>query len=284
MDCGAGAGFRGNGASTADGFYTLAHIAQAIAAAGNTIYIEAAAVVGNLERGGAELVSSFQPQQVEFGLADHALESTLEGALFADDGTLTGSVHIVDLPDPDLAYLVEGTPEFDTYIADMLWAQAYAFASRQKMMDAAQRSLLEVVGRGSVVKTVRARDLMRGPPATTEADRQRRLQALLEEALHLVAALRESVAHRLLANLDARIRPHSVLGQQPPELGLAAEAAQDAEQQPDPQGEPGKHERSTGSSAHGLLGRERLDRIAQEPLDLAWPLRFDEHIPMERAA
>ena len=60
----------------------------------------------------------------------------------------------VALEDPDLAYLVQGTPEFDTYIADMLWAQAYAFASRQKMMDAVQRSLFEVVGRGAVVKTV----------------------------------------------------------------------------------------------------------------------------------
>jgi tRNA-splicing ligase RtcB len=60
----------------------------------------------------------------------------------------------VTLEDPDLAYLVQGTPEFDTYIADMLWAQAYAFASRQKMMDAAQRSLFEVVGHGSVVRTV----------------------------------------------------------------------------------------------------------------------------------
>ena len=60
----------------------------------------------------------------------------------------------VTLEDPDLAYLVQGTPEFDAYIADMLWAQAYAFASRQKMMDAAQRSLFEVVGRGGLVKTV----------------------------------------------------------------------------------------------------------------------------------
>jgi tRNA-splicing ligase RtcB len=60
----------------------------------------------------------------------------------------------VTLEDPDLAYLVQGTPEFDTYIADMLWAQAYAYASRQKMMDAAQRSLFEVVGRGSVTKSV----------------------------------------------------------------------------------------------------------------------------------
>ena len=34
------------------------------------------------------------------------------------------------LEDPDLAYLVEGTPEFDAYIDDMLWAQRYAMASR----------------------------------------------------------------------------------------------------------------------------------------------------------
>jgi len=42
----------------------------------------------------------------------------------------------VDLEDPDLAYLVEGTTEFDSYIADMLWAQLYAFESRHAMMDA----------------------------------------------------------------------------------------------------------------------------------------------------
>ena len=30
------------------------------------------------------------------------------------------------LEDPDLAYFVEGTPEFEAYIADMLWAQDYA--------------------------------------------------------------------------------------------------------------------------------------------------------------
>ena len=32
------------------------------------------------------------------------------------------------LEDPDLAYFVEGTPEFDAYITDMLWAQDYARA------------------------------------------------------------------------------------------------------------------------------------------------------------
>jgi tRNA-splicing ligase RtcB len=42
----------------------------------------------------------------------------------------------ISLEDPDLAYLVEGTAEFDAYIADMLWAQEYARANREAMMDA----------------------------------------------------------------------------------------------------------------------------------------------------
>lgn len=40
----------------------------------------------------------------------------------------------ISLPDPDLAYLVEGTPAFNAYMTDMLWAQEYAMASRQAMM------------------------------------------------------------------------------------------------------------------------------------------------------
>jgi tRNA-splicing ligase RtcB len=39
------------------------------------------------------------------------------------------------LEDPDLAWFVEGTPEFGAYIADMLWAQDYAAANRAQMMD-----------------------------------------------------------------------------------------------------------------------------------------------------
>ena len=33
------------------------------------------------------------------------------------------------LEDPDLAYLVQGTPEFTAYIDDMRWSQAYALAT-----------------------------------------------------------------------------------------------------------------------------------------------------------
>lgn len=58
------------------------------------------------------------------------------------------------LEDPDLAYLVQGTPEFAAYVADMLWAQRYAMASRAVMSVQATRSLFEVVGRGRVTHTV----------------------------------------------------------------------------------------------------------------------------------
>jgi len=51
------------------------------------------------------------------------------------------ATYFVELPDPDLAYLVEGTPEFDTYMTDLLWAQDYALANRERMMDAALRDL-----------------------------------------------------------------------------------------------------------------------------------------------
>ncbi|MCU1532540.1 MAG: hypothetical protein JWO49_2111 [Arthrobacter sp.] len=41
----------------------------------------------------------------------------------------------ITVPDQDLAYLVEGTPEFDAYIADLIWAQKFALANREEMMD-----------------------------------------------------------------------------------------------------------------------------------------------------
>ncbi len=62
--------------------------------------------------------------------------------------------YFIDLEEPDLAYLVQGTPEFDTYIADMLWSQRYAMGSRKRMMEAAEHSLFQVAGRGSVLRTI----------------------------------------------------------------------------------------------------------------------------------
>jgi tRNA-splicing ligase RtcB len=39
------------------------------------------------------------------------------------------------LPDPDLAYLEEGTPQFDRYMAELRWAQHFALLNREEMMD-----------------------------------------------------------------------------------------------------------------------------------------------------
>lgn len=41
----------------------------------------------------------------------------------------------ITLEDEDLAYLVEGTPEFDQYIFDLNWAQHFALLNREEMMD-----------------------------------------------------------------------------------------------------------------------------------------------------
>jgi len=43
--------------------------------------------------------------------------------------------HWIMLPDLDLSYLVEGTPEFDRYIAELQWAQEFALLNREEMMD-----------------------------------------------------------------------------------------------------------------------------------------------------
>jgi RNA-splicing ligase RtcB len=52
------------------------------------------------------------------------------------------------LEDPDLAWFVQGTPEFDAYVADLLWAQDYARANRDRMMDRAMREVLIFFGFG----------------------------------------------------------------------------------------------------------------------------------------
>jgi tRNA-splicing ligase RtcB (3'-phosphate/5'-hydroxy nucleic acid ligase) len=41
----------------------------------------------------------------------------------------------LDLPDRDLAWLSDGTPEFDRYIAELRWAQHFALLNREEMMD-----------------------------------------------------------------------------------------------------------------------------------------------------
>ena len=52
----------------------------------------------------------------------------------------------IPLPDPDLAYLVEGTGEFSAYLRDLHWAQHFALLNREEMMDRAVSCLGTWIG------------------------------------------------------------------------------------------------------------------------------------------
>jgi tRNA-splicing ligase RtcB len=52
----------------------------------------------------------------------------------------------IELPDRDLAYLVEGTAEFERYIAELNWAQHFALLNREEMMDRVVRQFTEWIG------------------------------------------------------------------------------------------------------------------------------------------
>lgn len=55
--------------------------------------------------------------------------------------------YFIEPPDPDLAYLVQDTLQFDEYIRDMKWAQDYASANRTQMLKSILSILCEHVGR-----------------------------------------------------------------------------------------------------------------------------------------
>lgn len=52
----------------------------------------------------------------------------------------------ITLPIRDLAYLTEGTPEFDRYIRELRWAQHFALLNREEMMDRVARQVGEFLG------------------------------------------------------------------------------------------------------------------------------------------
>jgi len=59
---------------------------------------------------------------------------------------------MISLPDPDLAYLVKGTPEFDAYWRALQWAQAYALKNRTLMMDNVMKCMSKVLAGDHRVK------------------------------------------------------------------------------------------------------------------------------------
>lgn len=54
---------------------------------------------------------------------------------------------LAELPDRDLAWLSEGSAEFDAYITDMLWAQDYAMGNRQRMLGLVHAAVVRFLGR-----------------------------------------------------------------------------------------------------------------------------------------
>jgi tRNA-splicing ligase RtcB len=54
----------------------------------------------------------------------------------------------IQLPDPDLAYLVQDTSEFWAYIRDLRWAQHFALLNREEMMDRVTGCFQEWIGAG----------------------------------------------------------------------------------------------------------------------------------------
>jgi tRNA-splicing ligase RtcB len=58
----------------------------------------------------------------------------------------------LSLPDPDLAYFVAGTPEFEAYWRDLQWAQDYARFNRDVMMERFKRIVEEFATGGKEIK------------------------------------------------------------------------------------------------------------------------------------
>jgi tRNA-splicing ligase RtcB len=56
----------------------------------------------------------------------------------------------IALPDPDLAYLVEGTEEFWAYVRELRWAQEFARLNRAEMVDRTLAALAAHVGRDAL--------------------------------------------------------------------------------------------------------------------------------------
>jgi len=61
---------------------------------------------------------------------------------------------MLQLEDKDLAWFVQGTPEFEAYITDMLWAQDYALANREQMMDNAMVEVFAFLGFGTETRRI----------------------------------------------------------------------------------------------------------------------------------
>ncbi len=126
--------------------------------------LEALAVEADFEPGSA--ASNWRLQLGTLGSGNHFIEVSVDEAdqvwMFLHSGSRgvgnrIAMHHIgvaarltkragIDLPDRDLAYLEEGTEEFDSYIRQLRWAQHFALLNREEMMDRVAAQVSEVMG------------------------------------------------------------------------------------------------------------------------------------------
>jgi tRNA-splicing ligase RtcB (3'-phosphate/5'-hydroxy nucleic acid ligase) len=74
------------------------------------------------------------------------------GMHFIDRAIELAQQYFIPLPDKDLAYLPEGTPEFDAYLAAVGWAQDFAQANRDLMLERTLAALEWAVGKTVVAE------------------------------------------------------------------------------------------------------------------------------------
>jgi tRNA-splicing ligase RtcB (3'-phosphate/5'-hydroxy nucleic acid ligase) len=124
--------------------------------------------------GGGDLLARAEKQFGSLGSGNHFFEVCLDEGdrvwLFLHSGSRgVGNIlatrhinrakrlakHLADAPsDPELGWFLQGTDEFARYIEDMVWSQAYAYANRETMLDAALATFLKHVRRGREVERI----------------------------------------------------------------------------------------------------------------------------------
>jgi len=87
------------------------------------------------EDGGVWLMLHSGSRRVGLVLAEHHM------------GIARRLAHNADLPDPDLAVFLAGTPEMDAYRRDLFWAQRYAAANRAVMLELIRGAIARTLGR-----------------------------------------------------------------------------------------------------------------------------------------
>jgi tRNA-splicing ligase RtcB len=122
----------------------------------------------DLERGTANLLQRATSQLGSLGGGNHFIELCQDttGAIWVmlhsgsrnigktvAEGHIAGAKNLmkamyIRLPDPDLAYYVEGTPEYLSYIRDLMWCQEYAAENRREMMRRILKDISYAVGLG----------------------------------------------------------------------------------------------------------------------------------------